>query len=245
MNKIKSILAILAAVMSVSLAYAQENTAEAVPAQQANTEASTQTSTVPTKFGSAIVTKTVSANSTNLQVSLGSVPAGSNSSDVVRTVHSIAAEAAAGSVHVPAIHAMSAAVNANAMDVPEGARVALNAILPNAATENPSFTFTVNGNTARYTPTVAPAENATNVSGNFSMTDENGANAIRETQLTVPADGSNLTGRIGGAAVEVPPANFIARPDTARPDVPTAEATQVDNPDLTVRIGKGELTPEN
>ena len=242
MKKIKSILAILAAVMSVSLAYAQENTAEAVPAQQAGAEAGTQTSTIETKFGNAKVTKTVSANATNLQVSIPSVTAGANSSDVVSTIHTIAAQAAEGSVHVPAIHAMSTAVTSSALDIPEGATATLNANLPNSASEKPELSFTVNGNTARYTPTLAAADNGTNVSGNFSLTDANGATSIRDTQLNVPADGSNVTGKVGAATVEVPPANFIAIPDTARPNSPRAEDPQSGAPDDTIRIGEGEIS---
>ena len=244
MKKIKSILAILAAVMSVSLAYAQENTAEAVPAQQAGASVDTQTSTVDTDFGTARVTKAVSANSTNLQVALDSVPAGADARDVVSTVHAIAARAA-DAVHAPFIHAMAAAVNTRTFSVPEGSSVVLNATLPNSATERANMVLNVGGNTVRFSPTATATDAATNVSGDLSVTDANGATSISNVQLSVPRDGSNVSGRVGGAAIEVPPANFIARPDTARPDVPTAEATQVDNLDLTVRIGKGELTPEN
>lgn len=242
MKKIKSILAILAAVMSVSLAYAQENTAEAVPAQQAGAEASTQTSTVATKFATATITKAVSANATNLQVSMPSISAGANSSDVVSTIHTLAAQAAEGSVHVPAIHAMFSAVNSSALDIPEGSNATLTANLPNSASERPELTFTVNGNTARYTPTLAATDNGTSVSGNFSLTDANGATAIRETQLNVPADGSNITGRIGTATVEAPQANFIALPDTSRPNFPTAEAPESGARDDTIRVGEGEIS---
>lgn len=240
MKKIKSILAILATVMAVSIAYAQENTAEVVPQQQASASQEAQTSSIDTKYGKVKITKRVSADSSTVVVGLDSVPENADVRDLVSTLYAIAAKTV-DPVHAAAIQAMASAINTKSFADASGKPGSLTVTIPNAG--KPDMSLNLGSSTARFTPEVVSDETGSTVKGSLAITDAAGATTSSSVELKVPADGSNITGNVDNALVVVPQKNTVTPPDTAKAEAPTAENTQASTPDTSVNVGKGEVSP--
>lgn len=234
MKNIKSILAILAAVMSVSFAYAQENTAEPVAAQPAQAQAQqAEESTVDTKFGKVKVKKSAGEKASTLEVSLGMIPSGADAREVISALCAVASKAV-DQQHAAAIQAMAAALNTKNLGDASGKPIVFSIAIPNEG-GNPDLTLNLGASSAHFVPVIASTENGASVKGDLALAVEGSEPVTSKVDLTVPADGSNVSGTIDSAAVVVPQASKVPAADTAKAETPSAEATTAETPDNSVK----------